>query len=345
MTGPLRWSWLIYAVFCGCSSVSQNDVSIYASLTSEGVVMIQEVLRSKYPQPALQQSQDRPPEYGFVDIQKGAQLSGRNGTRLEITRALRCRALYYPATTADSVEVVVPGYGICTTKIEDGGNNFVSDAVCPSLPSDQLKRINSLTLDLTALESEAVLMQLLSLIGGSLQWLSLSRNERASRSQRARSQKIDLCMLATTCPELEELNLTFCVVRVSAPNQALRQWAIKDISLDDVDDVSAMVTCLTDTTLRMRKTLVRLDVHHLYGHPLCPHDKKRLSAFNGEFLPVTKEKLPNQSKAAMLSAVRSGCNINSSTEAFPALSRLDASVLSLIFTFAATPEQRSIRLV
>ncbi|KAE9015997.1 hypothetical protein PR001_g14760 [Phytophthora rubi] len=232
----------------------------------------------------------------------------------------------------DSVEVVVPGFGICTTKIEDGGNNFVSDAVCPSLPSSQLKRISSLTLDLTTLESEAVLTQLLSLIGGSLRMLSL-----ASRSQ------IDLCMLASTCPELEELRLRFSGVRVSAPNKALREWAIKNITLSDVDDVFAMVTCLTDATLRMRKTLVRLAVFPSYGHPLCPHDKKRLSAFNGEFLPVTKEKLPNQSKAAMLSAVRSGWNSNSSTGAVRVLGRLDASVLGLIFTFASTPEQRSIR--
>ncbi|KAE8884599.1 hypothetical protein PF003_g31344 [Phytophthora fragariae] len=263
MTGPVRWSWLIYAVLCGSSTASQNHVSIRASLTREDVVMIQAVLRRKYPEPALQQSQDRPPEYGFVDIQKGAQLSGRNGIRLEITRALRCRALRYPASMGDSVEVVVPGFGICTTKIEDGGNNFVSDAVCPSLQAGQLNSISSLTLNLTTLESEAALAQLLSLIGGSLRMLSLA----------SRSQQIDLCMLASTCPELEELRLKLYSVCVSTPNKALREWAIKNITLSDVDDVFAMVTCLTDATLRMRKTLVRLAVFPSYGHPLCPHDK------------------------------------------------------------------------
>ncbi|KAE8989099.1 hypothetical protein PR001_g21861 [Phytophthora rubi] len=335
MTRSIQWSWLIYAVLCGSSSASQNHVSIRASLTSEDVVMIQEVLTRNYPQPALQQSQDHPPEYGFGDIQKGTQLPGRNGIRLEITRALRCRAFYCPSTMGDSVEVVVPGFGICTTKIEDGGNNFVSDAVCPSLPSSQLNSISSLTLNLTTLESEAALAQLLNLIGGSLRMLSLA----------SRSQQIDLCTLASTCPELEELRLKLYSVRVSTPNEALCEWAIKEISLSDVDDVSALVTCLMDTTLRMRNTLVRLTVFPSYSHPLRLHDKKRLSAFNGEFLPETKEKLPTQSKAAMLSAVQSGWDINSSTGAVPALGRLDASVLSLIFTFASTPEQRSIRLV
>ncbi|KAE9326281.1 hypothetical protein PF008_g16691 [Phytophthora fragariae] len=169
LTGPVRWAWLIYAVFCGSSSVSRKSVSFFcAPLTSEDVAMIQEVLRRNYPQPALQQNQDRPPKYGFVDIQEGAKLSGRDGIRLEIMRALRCRALYYPVTMGDAVEVVVPGYGICTTKIEDGGNNFVSDAVCSSLPSDQLKGISSLTLNISTLESETVLTQLLRLIGGNL---------------------------------------------------------------------------------------------------------------------------------------------------------------------------------
>ncbi|KAE8962979.1 hypothetical protein PR003_g30522 [Phytophthora rubi] len=275
MTGPVRWAWFIYAVFCGSSSVSSNSVSFCASLTSEDVVMIQEVLRTNYPQPALQQNQDRPPEYGYVDIQEGGQISGRNGIRLEITRSLRCRALYYPTTMGDSVEVVVPGYGICTTKIEDGGNTFISDAVCPSLPSGQLKSISSLTLELSTLESEAALARLLSLIGGNLRSLSLEcPRQQIDLSLASQSHQVDLCMLATTCPDLEELDLKFYGIRVSAPNEALRRWAIKTISLDSLDDVSAMVTCLTDTTLRMRRTLVRLNVLP-WRHPLCPHVKKR----------------------------------------------------------------------
>ncbi|KAE9352166.1 hypothetical protein PR003_g4514 [Phytophthora rubi] len=356
MTGPIRWAWLIYAVFCGSSSVSRNSVQIWGSLSSEDLVMIEEVLRTNYPQPVLQQSQDHPSKYGFVDIQEGAQLSGKNGIRLEITRALRCRALYNPTTMGDSVEVVVPGYGICTAKIEDGGNNFVSDAVCPSLPSSQLKSICSLMLHLSTLESVATLMQLLRLIGGSLRSLYLgsqrdqaadlssqSHMQQAYLSLESQRQHIDLCMLATICPDQEKLDLKFYGIRVSVPNEALRQWAIKEMTLYGVGDFSALMTCLTDTTLRMRKTLAVLGVFS-YIRPLCPDDIERLIALEGEFLPVTKEKFPKLSKAAMLSAVRSGWNNNSSTGAMRALSRLDASVLSLIFTFASIPERRYIRL-
>ncbi|KAE8884657.1 hypothetical protein PF003_g31428 [Phytophthora fragariae] len=255
----------------------------------------------------------------------------------------------------DSVEVVVPGYGICTTKIEDGGNTFVSDAVCPILPSSQLRSISSLMLHLSTLECEAMLMQLLRLIGGNLRSLTLesqrpqtdlsseSHMQQAALSLENQRQHIDLCMLATTCPGLEKLDLKFYGIRVSAPNEALRQWAIKEMTLYGVGDLSALMTCLTDTTLRMRKTLAVLGVFS-YIRPLCPDDIERLIALEGEFLPVTKEKFPKLSKAAMLSAVRSGWNNNSSTGAIRALSRLDASVLSLIFTFASIPERRYIRL-
>ncbi|EGZ06281.1 hypothetical protein PHYSODRAFT_307271 [Phytophthora sojae] len=168
-TGPIRWAWLVYALFCGTSGASREPVRILASLTSQDIIMIQEVLRRNHPQPLLEQNLHRPPEYGFVDIHDGAQLFGRNGIRLEITRGVRYRALYCPDTTDGSVDVVVPGFGMCTTKIEDEVN-FVKDTVCPILPFGQLKSITSLTLDLFPFESETVLIQLLSLIGAELDW-------------------------------------------------------------------------------------------------------------------------------------------------------------------------------
>lgn len=147
--------------------------------------MIEEVLRRKYPQP---QNQDRPAVFGFVDIHEGVRLFGRNGNQLEILHAVRCRGRYCPATMGGSVDVVVPGFGICATKIA-GGVNFVPDTECPIIPSSQFERLTSLTLNFTIciLESEAALVQLLNLIGRGLRTLALESS----------TIHIDLCMLAT----------------------------------------------------------------------------------------------------------------------------------------------------
>lgn len=60
-----------------------------------------------------------------------------------------------------------------------------------------------------------------------------------------------------------------------------------------------------------------------------------LKTHDGEFLPVVKEKLPAQSKAALISVVTWASSVTKP------LNRLDAYVLSLISVFASTPQQRS----
>lgn len=66
-----------------------------------------------------------------------------------------------------------------------------------------------------------------------------------------------------------------------------------------------------------------------------PDEVKELNSRDGEFLPVAKEKLPAESKAALMSVATSATSA--------ALNRLmDANILSLIFVFASTPAQRSV---
>lgn len=65
-----------------------------------------------------------------------------------------------------------------------------------------------------------------------------------------------------------------------------------------------------------------------------------LVSYNGDFLPIVKEKLCSRAKAALISVVM---NIDATQRCMVAVRQLDANISSLIFAFAATPERRTVR--
>lgn len=69
-----------------------------------------------------------------------------------------------------------------------------------------------------------------------------------------------------------------------------------------------------------------------------------LQALDRQPLRLVKEKLPARSKAAMVSAVSGRQRTTRPAVEAKAIRRLDAHILSLIFTLAATPEQRMVRI-
>ncbi|KAE8896180.1 hypothetical protein PF003_g19763 [Phytophthora fragariae] len=65
---------------------------------------------------------------------------------------------------------------------------------------------------------------------------------------------------------------------------------------------------------------------------------RELNAYDGEFLPMVKEKLPARSKAAMLSIVTSA-----SCATKPIHHHLGEDILSLIFAFASFPGTQQLK--
>ncbi|KAE9282598.1 hypothetical protein PF008_g27608, partial [Phytophthora fragariae] len=125
LDGPGRWPWLIYALCCGVSDIVIPSVEVWrGSLTRSDIVAISTVLQTHYPQPILGTTQNDRHQYGFVDFQEGAELrlcGAHYGEdcAIVLSSACRCRALYDPADGA-SVNVIVPGYGACKTKLGAG---------------------------------------------------------------------------------------------------------------------------------------------------------------------------------------------------------------------------------
>ncbi|GMF48679.1 unnamed protein product [Phytophthora fragariaefolia] len=327
LEGSRRWSWLAYALCGGASEAIIPSVDIVrGTLTKSDVQIMSTVLKTNYPQPILENGQNDSHQYGFVNIPEGTELHLCGVDDVDVGRFVMpsrciCRALYDPAD-GEWINIVVPGYGMCK-EILGGSIQFVADA---GKSIFQKKRLStSLGIRSVIFETPTVLMDMLALVTSGLRELTLF----ARREDTMGRIDVDIYMLSIACPALHNLTVGIFNVVVSAYDEPLCHWPVKAIRLIQYTGrLSDLTRCLRSPAVRMSRELVSLEVLS----DECKHaEKKELIALNGEFLPVIKEKFPAKSMAAVLSAVTS------------LIHPLDAFVLSLIFEFASTPMQRSIK--
>ncbi|ETM01918.1 hypothetical protein L917_01546 [Phytophthora nicotianae] len=335
------WSWLAYALWSKGSGCSVRELAIGGiGLSRSGLSIFKAAFQQNYPEPDLM----RNVEYGLITIPEGVEVKPRawmenDSMGLMLTHECRCRARYNNATK--NVDFILPGFGICTTKA-DNRSKFVPDATADL--SDEvvahIPNLGSLELDLSQVESGDVLDALLKLIGSDVRSLTLSIQEGwlGVGNQRV---KVDLRELAPCVPHLEELHLQNVTIFVSKHNELLRRWGLKTLEMYEADDADSLDTCLrllVDKTLRSTRELSELEISVGQLERLNPLARGLMNAISGhigEFLSVAKDEFPSASKAVMISVVND-CHSPQSS-----LQYIDASILTLIFEFAARAQQRS----
>ncbi|OWZ15383.1 hypothetical protein PHMEG_00010982 [Phytophthora megakarya] len=344
------WAWLAYTFWSKASKCSVRDLTIRGiGLSCRGIAAFEATLQQNYPKAELDivpTTSSHSCEYGYVNIQAGVQLNLMDNRNVDyvLLHDCRCRAQYDSTTNSDVVEAIVPGYGMCTVALNEGRCEFLPDksGVIVSTPND----LQSLKLDFAKVESEVILMNLLTHIGGNLRSLTLELNNETVYSANNRIASIDLSGVMNACPHLEEITFQNIQVYLS-PYSELRNWNLKKLAMYDVDDDNSLNVCLRvldDETLRTSRELVELDISlprfgtrpysTIQNHvaAMVTHDRK--------FLPVAKDKFPIESKAAMISVL----SYNQPLEPSSVVHLLNPRILSLVFEYAATAEQRSVQI-
>ncbi|KAG7386566.1 hypothetical protein PHYPSEUDO_015474 [Phytophthora pseudosyringae] len=231
-----RWKWLVYALCCGSSVFRLENLDLIGtSLTRADVVAMGEVLKIRYPVVSSEQRRLRVPQYGFVSIEEGTELSSTRLAEDDImvlrsASAFRCRARYCPIGSAHWADVIVPGYGICRTRIEDGASSFDPDSLAFGHRIDRGFYIRSLNLHIGKIELNTLVLDLLGFIGAGLRKLSMIIDESDPNEVYDQQNRTDLDLgrLAAVCPGLEALELTyFDVVVLPTHDGALLTWPIK----------------------------------------------------------------------------------------------------------------------
>ncbi|KAG6956746.1 hypothetical protein JG688_00011280, partial [Phytophthora aleatoria] len=290
------------------------------------------LLRTRYPQPKYDLGSS--PEYGFVEILEGTgvRLGGtEDNITLVASSTYRCRACFDPANS-ESVEVIVPGYGLCKTRLKDP-IRFIPDLESSCFERKQY--CDRLDLHFDAIENIGMVMDLLKLLFSGLSELSLRHYE-------AIQIQVDLSVLAAVCPALHELRIQNFNVVVSTHSEALQTWSIKTLRIDAAEKISDVVLCFRNPALQMTQSLVNLALRGSSNRPLDRKEIMELKDQHGRFLPVTKKKFPLLLKVAVISVVLSQTTTAHSVVESKAFHYLDANILSLIFVFASTPAQRSV---
>ncbi|EGZ13060.1 hypothetical protein PHYSODRAFT_334877 [Phytophthora sojae] len=330
-----QWKWLAYALWSTTASpfIQHIDLTTF-QLTADDLSEVEAVLKTGFPEPVLAESGTSPDSsgYGFVELRNGTEfqpygLDDGDDTTFALSRDCRCRARYDSATMSDHADVVIPGLGICKVNLNDEAR-FVADA--PTEPEATcLRDVDYFKLFVAKIESVEVLIRLFALVGGRLDTLWFGNTGTDLHI-------VDLSALAAACPELQELTLSDVRVVVSDYSEALRKWPLKTLLIDGV--VSGLGLCLSDPSFRMARELVKVTIDVPAHWNFSEESGGELSTHDGDFLAVTKEKFPRLSKAALIS-------VWSSESGSKAVSRMDVNMLKLIFTFAATPEKRSVQII
>ncbi|EGZ13098.1 hypothetical protein PHYSODRAFT_302847 [Phytophthora sojae] len=135
-----RWPWLIYCLQCRASGIGATDTAVSTltirenQLTKADMSAIAAVLETRYPLPAGGEGI----AYGFANVEEGAQLWPHGlpehaNNALVTSSKFRCRASYDAATNGGFVDLVVPGYGICKTRLGES-TRFIPDRTSPPPP-------------------------------------------------------------------------------------------------------------------------------------------------------------------------------------------------------------------
>ncbi|KAL3656561.1 hypothetical protein V7S43_018560 [Phytophthora oleae] len=226
--GSETWPWLVYAV-CSDRSVQTSLTIQGATLTAYDVSTVADTLRYNYSQAGMEllPITHTVSEFGFVDILEGTAVwpidfEEGEGAALVMSSFQRCRAWFMGDYL---VEVLVPEFGRCRTRIGDGVSEISRDL------DDQNTRVSNelskLRLHFTSIDSGLSVVHLLELIGKNLRSLDLSIPDHSN------DIILDLSVLAAVCPKLELLEIRHFGVVVTVHNEALHLWPIKALTIED----------------------------------------------------------------------------------------------------------------
>ncbi|KAL4139121.1 hypothetical protein PRIC2_002619 [Phytophthora ramorum] len=331
-----RWGWLAYALWSSASNSSIQSAKITnIHLARSTIGSVAAALARNFP--PTQRLQYQQPVYGYIDIQEGTELrpigvETVDTTMLVMSRSCRCRARCDESDANGEAEVVVPGYGLCQLKPGDEANKFVPDEpVISRFQGGQSSGLRSLSLEFFEIENHTLVPNLLESIGKNLRSLSLGM------FWTGRRRHIMLDDVAAACPHLEELCLANFEVIISSTEE-LHNWGVRKLSIQSTEEVVGLTDCLSDPTHRISRELAELEM----TFPRSMRDATRyadaLTSRNGDYLAVTKEKLPLKSKAGIISVVE-----GKHTNQAEAVHRLNEIIMGFIIAFAATPKRRSVR--
>jgi hypothetical protein len=341
-----RWLWVIYMLCCGSSLSNVDNLTLGdTSLTKADIAAISVMMQNRYPVVEPETSMAGAPEYGFASIPEGAELhstSMAEGDTKVIISALpiRCRARYFPMSTPDWVEAVVPGDGICKTRVGHGASCFDRDSLEFDTQTFRDCPLQWLELCISEIGLHTLVLELLRYVGGGLRTLLIKLDQTDVDEDYGPNipADLDLGELACACPHLDFLELKyFDVVVRPCHDEALRNWPITEMNIFASYKLPDLAPYLKRPEVRMARGLVDISIE-AGGHEDFGEEKRRdLEGHDGEYLPLVKEKFPLQSKVGMLSVVVT------SRRSVLAINKLNAHVLSRIFAFAATPERRTVR--
>jgi hypothetical protein len=343
-----RWLWLVYMLCCGSSSLNLHNLKLVgASLTNADIASLSVMMQNRYPVVAREASAVRVSEYGVASIPEGAELQPTSNEVLISALAFRCRARYTSTSTPGWVEAVVPGYGICKTRVGDEVSCFDRDSSQLGTPTSRDCRLQSLKLHIASIELDTLVLGLLKHVGSGLRTLSMELDETLTDEyyDPNRRADLDLGKLAAVCPRLEVLELKyFDVVVLPCNDDALRDWPIKKMIAAGTDRFPDLAPYLENLEMQMARELVDITIHAPENEDFDEEKRKKLEGHDGDYLPLVKEKFPLQSKVAVLSVVASSSSSHRSVLETKAFNKLDANVLGCVFAFAATPGRRKVRI-
>ncbi|KAG7386577.1 hypothetical protein PHYPSEUDO_015485 [Phytophthora pseudosyringae] len=329
----VRWGWLAYALWSSASKTSIEVAKLTnIHLSTATVASVATSLTNCYPPLTLEQNPAESSGYGFIDIQEGTKIrpcgvEDSDSSSIVVSRYCRCRARYDPAESGDQAEVVVPGYGVCTLQLEDGVNTYV-----PGQNVNGSCSLQTLTMEFFEVENPTLIPSLLSLIGTNL------RSLRMGLFWTGRRRSILLDEVAAACPHLEELYLTGFDVAVSNGKE-LQSWGLKKLVIQSSDEVVGLSQCLSDLDCRMSRELEELEIIIPRSNQIGATYVDALISHSGDYIAVMQEKLPLASKTAMISVVDSAAN------GVKPVHRLNETIMGLTFAFAATPKDRTVRIM
>ncbi|ETI54780.1 hypothetical protein F443_02479 [Phytophthora nicotianae P1569] len=199
--------------------------------------------------------------------------------------------------------------------------------------------LRSLSLPISKIELDTLVLDVLWFIGGDLRKLSMLIDESNPDEVHDPNNRADLDLgrLAVVCPKLERIKLScFDVVVLPTHDDALRDWPIQKIDIKYSATLSTLAPYLQNPSMRMSRDLVELNVEASSNVDFDEEDKGKTLADDVDYPPLVKENFSLQCKKAVIS-------IMNSSEKSKAVRRLDANVLSIIFKLTATPMRRQVR--
>ncbi|TMW67587.1 hypothetical protein Poli38472_011207 [Pythium oligandrum] len=350
-----RWwlQWLAFTFFSRFSRISAKSLIIRDNFTEEDVASMADIISADNPLSILSRSSE--PTCRVMELTEDVMLYA------DTVRAGTTVWMVHDRSDDPLIDVLVPGYGVQTV-----GRSKIRPEATPALPSQLTSlgfRIDADTEDFNGL------LNLLTLSGANLRHLKIIHDE----TSEIEVWSIELCQVLRACPLVERVELVGLHVADIAQlgdffethDCHLSVLEFSKLRLDANDQVTDFFKTLKDNSSRMsqqlRELCVEIEDAVISSDTLSeiqemlevnrtlevfmlgvPEERTEIieSALTEQppiFLPVARMPLQLQSKLAFISAV------HAPTQASGGLAYLDSGVLSTIFCFAASPQERLVQ--